>query len=102
MGRHEIRLRRKKMTSRRIESHKDYYDLLKRHERSSLGRRLLKIVIYIIIFMGIVMLGYFALRKINKPQNDAPHGDAQAKAYKTSRPGVLIDVSLNTKNYGKA
>lgn len=98
MGRHEIRLRRKKMTSRRIESHKDYYDLLKRHERSSIGKRLLRIVIYIIIFMGLIMLGYFALRKIDKPQND----ETQAKAYKTSRPGVLINVSLNTKNHGKA
>ncbi|MBL6446255.1 hypothetical protein JMN32_08045 [Fulvivirga sp. 29W222] len=102
MGRHEIRLRRKKMTSRRIESHKDYYDLLKRHERTSVGKKLLRVVIYIIIFIGLIMLGYFALRKIDRPQNDTPKGDAQSKAYKTSRPGVLINVSLNTKNHGKA
>lgn len=100
MGRHEIRLRRKKMTSRRIESHKDYYDLLKRHERSSFGKRILKIIVYIIILLGLTMLAYFAVQKTNKQQVKGPQ--KEAKAYKTSRPGVLINVSLNTKNYGKA
>lgn len=74
MGRHEIRLRRKKMTSRRIESHKNYYDLLKKHERSDMWKRIVKMILYIIILLGIIFIGYLGLQKLEKieKENERP------------------------------
>lgn len=105
MGRHEIRLRRKKMTSRRIDSHKNYSDLLKKHERTGMWKKLLKLIIYIIIIFGIILIGYYGLRKLEKKQSRGADKQAQVVHQinnKTSRPGELTEVSLNTKNYGKA
>ena len=102
MGRHEIRLRRKKMTSRRIESHKDYYDLLRRHERTSIGKKIIKVIIYIIILLGVMMLGYFALQKTGKSAKEESNpGQAAMNLTITSRPGVSLHVLLNTKQNGK-
>lgn len=103
MGRHEIRLRRKKMTSRRIESHKNYYDLLKKHERSSMWKRVVKMILYIILILSIIFIGYAGLRKLEKMEKGSPEQQPQAQNIenKTSRPGVLINVSLNTRNDGK-
>ena len=64
MGRHEIRLRRHKMTSRRIEGHKNYYDVMKKHQRGSRTRRLLKLVLLFLFFVLLLGVVYFTSKLV--------------------------------------
>ena len=57
MGNHEIRLRRKSMTSRRIERHKNYAQLMNQHQKS---QRLKKIAMWL-IYAFISFLVFFAI-----------------------------------------
>lgn len=58
MGRNEIRLRRQMMNAGRIARHRNYGELMARHERDLKIRRISKIITYflIIIFLFIVFL----------------------------------------------
>lgn len=58
MGRNEIRLRRKLMSSGRIAQHRNYGEIMARHERDVRLKRIIKIFIYFLIsvFMIIVYL----------------------------------------------
>ncbi|QSE98184.1 hypothetical protein [Fulvivirga lutea] len=95
MGRHDIRLRRQRMTSRRIEGYKDYASLMERHKSSRL-KRLIKFIFLLLFFTALSVFAYYALSKIEE-QNKEPEKQAQA----LSRPGVFNDELLNTYNYGK-
>ena len=64
MGRHEIRLRRHKMTSRRIEGHKNFYDVMKKHQRGSRTRRLLKLVLLFLFFVLLLGVVYFTSKLV--------------------------------------
>ena len=59
MGRHEIRFRRHMMTSRRMESHKNYYDVLKKHERQRQIKRILKLIALGSFFLMLVYLIFY-------------------------------------------
>ncbi|MEQ8926339.1 MAG: hypothetical protein RLO81_11030 [Fulvivirga sp.] len=96
MGRHDIRLRRQRMTSRRIEGYKDYASLMERHKSSRL-KRLIKLIFLLLFFTALSVFAYYALSKIEKQNNNEPEKQAQA----LSRPGVFNEELLNTYNYGK-
>ena len=100
MGRHEIRLRRQKMTSRRIESHKNYYEVLKRHEKSNKTRKVARLILMLLAFILLVAMTYYATKMISS-QNETPVENNQV-SITTSRPGTIQYVSLNTIQYGKA
>lgn len=100
MGRHEIRLRRQRMTSRRIESHKNYYDVLKKHEKNSWGKKLVKLIMYIIILMGLLLIAYFAVKTVEKRKGSKKEAKIEIKE-NTSRPDESIHVTLNISNNGK-
>lgn len=87
MGKHEIRLRRQKMTSGRIEGHKNYYEIMRRHRKSMHNKRLLKSVVYVLFVLGIILVIYFALTKIGRSTNN-----------NSGRKTTI--VSLKDKNYG--
>lgn len=70
MGQHEIRLRRKNMTSRRVEGYKNYYDIMRRHKRSTHRKQLAKTVVYILFFLGIAVMLYFGLEKLQRARQD--------------------------------
>ncbi len=61
MSRNDIRLRRKMMTSRRIERHKDYDSLMSRYQKGSWARRMIKWVIVLIVILLAVYLAFFIL-----------------------------------------
>lgn len=84
MGRHEIRLRRNKMTSRRIESHKNYYEVLKRHQRTSRMKRLVRLIVLLLFFIGLIYFSYSFLVKIDQKENQQPEKE---QVENTSRPG---------------
>jgi len=78
MGRHDIRLRRHRMTSRRIEGHKNYYGVLKKHQRSNRLKRLFKLLILLIFFLSLIFFSYTLLTKIEGEQEKENKND-QAK-----------------------
>ncbi|MEQ8243507.1 hypothetical protein [Fulvivirga sp.] len=94
MGRHEIRLRRNRMTSGRIEGYKDYRDLMNKHSRADRLRKAYRLSIIVLGIIGLLFLSYLFFRSSEK---STPTSGVQ----KISRPGVLINYSLNTENNGK-
>lgn len=56
MGRNEIRLRRQKMSSGRIAQHRNYGQLMQRHERDIRIRRITRIVIYFLIVLALLII----------------------------------------------
>ena len=51
MSRHEIRFRRKMMTSRRMGRHKDYNDILRKHGQRNTYRKMIKIVAFVVLLL---------------------------------------------------
>lgn len=97
MGRHDIRLRRHRMTSRRIEGYKDYSALLEQHKNSRL-KRLIKMIFLLLFFVALSLFTYYIVSKVEEKKNNKPAKQAMI----TSRPGVLNNYQLlNTENYGK-
>lgn len=68
MGRHEIRLRRKRMTSRRIESHKNYYDVLRKHQRTNRIKKVFKLLILLVFFLALIFFSYSLLTTMEESQ----------------------------------
>jgi len=60
MKRHDIRLRRERMSSRRIQQYKNYGDLLNRH-RKSRQKRIITIIIYSAFLLIILIILYFMM-----------------------------------------
>lgn len=97
MGRHDIRLRRHRMTSRRIEGYKDYSALMDQHRNSRL-KRLIKMLFLLLFFIALSLFTYYIVTKVDEKNQDKPTKEAM----NTSRPGVLSNnQTLNTVNYGK-
>lgn len=58
MGRNEIRLRRHRISSGRIAQHRNYGDIMARHERDQKIKRIARIFTYFIIILVIILLFY--------------------------------------------
>lgn len=56
MGRNEIRLRRQMMSAGRIARHRNYGDLMARHERNQKIKRVTKIFIYFLVIAFFLIL----------------------------------------------
>ncbi len=71
MGRNEIRLRRNKISSRRIDHYRNYGELMSRHEQNQKIKRLTKVFIYflLILFLGIILFLVFRWEKKNDLKN---------------------------------
>ena len=67
MGRNDIRLRRNKISSRRIDRYRNYGELMSRHEQNQKIKRLTKIYIYFLLtlFLGIILFLVFRWEKKN-------------------------------------
>lgn len=60
MSRHDIRLRRSQMTSRRIERHKNYDALMRKHQRASWAKWVYRIVVGLLIaLLAVYAFMYF-------------------------------------------
>ncbi len=70
MGKHEIRLRRKSMTSRRIERHKNYAQLMDKHHKSKRLKRVVQWLIYIFIFLVGLFAIYYSLSHKKEVQSN--------------------------------
>jgi large-conductance mechanosensitive channel len=77
MGRNEIRLRRKKMSSGRIARHRNYGDLMARHEQELKIRRITRIVIYFLLIAFLTIIFIIVVRweereNMKKHEDPAP------------------------------
>lgn len=68
MGKHEIRIRRKMMTSRRIERHKNYAGLMKQHHKTQRTRTIVRWVVIVLVFIMSVVMIYNIVEKNTKNQ----------------------------------
>lgn len=99
MGNHEIRLRRKNMTSRKIDRHKNYYEIMRRHNKRRHSRRIAKILIYIIFLLGLVVIFYFAVDKlenINTNENEVTRGGSNEVEIIYSDASAKEDLTYET------
>lgn len=62
MGRNEIRLRRHRMSSGRIAQHRNYGDIIARHERDAKLKRITRIFTYFVLILIIVLMFFFVRR----------------------------------------
>lgn len=67
MGRNEIRLRRQSVSSGRIAQHRNYGELMARHEKEVRLKRIIRLFMYFLIIAFIVIL-YFIVRRISEKQ----------------------------------
>lgn len=58
MARNDIRLRRQRMTTGNIARHRNYGDIMERHERDQKWKRMFKVFIYFLIaaFLTIILV----------------------------------------------
>ena len=75
MGRYEIRIRRQMMTSGRISQHRNYGDIMARHERDIRIRRISRIFIYFTIIAFLILL-FLLVRRWE--ENTEPKGKQQS------------------------
>ena len=84
------------MTSRRIQSHKDYRVLMEKHRRTSRGKRLLRSLIYILILLGTILLIYLGIQRLTVNVSDEKQESAYTEI--VTRPGLNQFVELKPKN----
>ena len=69
MGRNEIRLRRHGMSSGRIAQHRNYGELMARHEKEQRIKRISRMFIYFLIILFMILLFLF-VREWESSQKD--------------------------------
>ena len=79
MGRNEIRLRRQRMSAGRIAQHRNYGDIIARHERDVKMRRVIRVFIYFLIIAFLTILFMIVSRWEQKQANTSK----PATAYQT-------------------
>jgi len=72
MGRHEIRLRRKTMTSRRIERHKNYAELMAQHKKTQRNRTIMRWVLFVLLIIISLMIVLFVVERKPKLNTETP------------------------------
>jgi large-conductance mechanosensitive channel len=68
MGRNEIRLRRSAMSSGRIAQHRNYSDIMARHERDVKVKRIIRAFIYFLAIAFIIVL-FFIVHRIQQKKD---------------------------------
>lgn len=63
MNRHDIRLRRDRMTTGRMQRHKDYRELMEKHKRNSRGKRA---SVWLGAVIGLLLIGLLLLAVFNR------------------------------------
>jgi len=80
MGRNEIRLRRQRMNSGRIASHRNYGKLMATHERDQKIRRVTRIVIYFLLIAFFIILFIMVSRwyspRPGQPETENSHAES--------------------------
>jgi large-conductance mechanosensitive channel len=84
MGRNEIRLRRQSVSSGRIAQHRNYGELMARHEKELRMKRIIRMFMYFLIIAFFVIL-YVIVKRVTERQ-DSPKKPTSAWVQNT--PGI--------------
>jgi hypothetical protein len=68
MGRHEIRMRRSQMTSRMMDRHKNYPEVMRRYEREQQFKKLIKGITLVLFLLSIFLMIYLVVKIEKKPE----------------------------------
>ena len=85
MGRNEIRLRRQKVSSGRISQHRNYGELMERHERDIRLRRIVRIFVYFLIILALLIVFVIVHRWEQKKETVKPQTGLVTKAEKVKQ-----------------
>lgn len=73
MGRNEIRLRRNIMSSGRIAQHRNYGELMARHEKEVRIKRVFRVFMYFLIILFMIIL-FLIVKQLQQKQNPVKSG----------------------------
>jgi hypothetical protein len=90
MGRNEIRLRRQKMSSGRIAQHRNYGELMARHERDTKIRRVVRVFLYFLIILFLLVI-FMIVSRWEQKQNDRHSTPSTAQ--------VVIDAPASSQQF---
>lgn len=71
MGRNEIRLRRSGMSSGRIAQHRNYGDIMARHERDVKIKRVIRAFVYFLVIAFFIVL-FVIIKRLEEKQSSKP------------------------------
>ena len=86
------------MTSRRMEGHKNYYEVMKKHQRSSRIKKAIRLTLLLLFFILLITMVYFSF-KMTIPEEDIIENESISLTI--SRPDISQYVSLNKMINGK-
>lgn len=92
------------MTSRRIEGYKDYYDVLKKHERSGKRKRLARLVLLLLVFLSLLAFAYYLLPVLDHNMQNTAVDITKEKPRTSAFNGPKVGpdhFNLNIKDNGK-
>ena len=90
MGRNEIRLRRQRMSAGRIAQHRNYSDIIARHERDVKIRRIIRVFIYFLIIAFLTILFLIVTRWEEKQVREVPATTIEVSDHRQSQHGENI------------
>jgi len=81
MGRNEIRLRRQRISSGRIAQHRNYGDIMARHERDVKLKRITRVFLYFLIIAVLLIIFFFVRRMEKNPAGSKPSPAVAIKSH---------------------
>jgi len=97
MGRNEIRLRRHRISSGRIAQHRNYGDIMARHERDQKIRRIARTFTYFVIILIVILMFYVVRvweRKQDKPKGTTAYVEESQGPSADSRQPTAISYGM--------
>jgi len=96
MSKHEIRLRRQKLTAHGTERFRNYGAVLRRHEEEMKMKKVIRVFTYFLIIMIILVLLVIVVRIERRlPAPHRPEQRAQTAGHVQSAPQSLFKVVFN-------
>ena len=85
MGRNEIRMRRQLMNAGRIAHHRNYGELMARHEREVKIKRITKVVIYFLIIAFLLIIFIIVTRWENRENIKEQNQESVSHVYNSPK-----------------
>lgn len=101
MGRNDIRLRRQGISAGRIARHRNYGELMARHEREQKLKRIVRMFVYFLVIAFLLILFVIITRWEKKAEdqqfNTTPSEQAHATSVETEKETLLVVGHLHAK-----
>jgi hypothetical protein len=84
MGKHEIRMRRQRLTARGTERFRNYGDVLKQHEQDKRMKKIVRVFIYFLAILVVIILIVMAQRWEKREKGKKVEVGIQNSGYSSS------------------